>query len=72
MSVGLALAENDVEVVLQGAAVSLMDDAGRGVPAARRAGEFLGALRELGGTARRGRFSLEDARQADVVIRWGE
>lgn len=72
MSVGLALAGNGVEVVLQGAASGLLDDAGVGAPAHRRAGEFLSALRDLGGAARCGEFSLGDARRAEVVIRWGE
>ncbi len=72
MSVGMALAGNDVEVVLQGAAASLIDAPDRGLPGARRAREFLGALRELGGAARPGNFSLAEARKANVVIRWGE
>ena len=72
MSVGLALAGNEVRVVLSGAAQALVGDRRSDLPEARRAGEFLGALRDLGGEVGKGGLTMDETREADVVIRWGE
>ena len=68
---GLALAENAVEVIFEGAAAEPADSAPGSSPGSRRAGEFLGALRELGAVVGAGRLTLEAARDADTVSRWG-
>jgi hypothetical protein len=72
MSVGLALAENRVKVYLPGAAAARSGGFPGSDPASRRAGEFLGALRELGAEVRQGEATLAEIRGADAVIRWGE
>ena len=72
MSVGLALAGNRVEVVLPpGAAEALLEGPVAEAAVSRRAGEFLDALRELGGEVRRGNVGLTECREADLVVRWG-
>ena len=70
MSVGLALAENEVRVILTRESRALADGSSRGLPGTRRAEEFLDALRDLGATVAAGEFSQRDVRKADVVIRW--
>ncbi len=72
LSVGLALAENAVRVILEGAAEALADPTPGGFPGSRRAVEFLAALRELGAEVGAGQLTLKAARDADAVIRWGE
>ena len=72
LGVGLALAENSVRVVLEGAAAALADPTPGSFPGSRRAGEFLEALRDLGAEVGAGRLTLEAARDADAIIRWGE
>ncbi len=72
LSVGLALAENAVRVILKGAAAVLADPTPGSFPGSRRVEEFLKALRELGAEVAAGQLTLGAARDADVVIRWGE
>ena len=72
LSVGLALAENAVHVILEGTAAVLADPTPGRFPGSRRAEEFLAALRELGAKVGAGQLTLQAARDADTVIRWGD
>jgi hypothetical protein len=71
LSVGLALAENTVRVVLEGPAAALADPSPGSFPGSRSAEEYLDALRELEAEVEVGELPLQAARSADAVIRWG-
>ena len=70
MSVGVALAENDVRILLTGEAVRLLTPECAALPGGARAVGFLEALERLGVEVLRDGDPAELVREADAVVRW--
>jgi len=70
MSVGVALAENDVRVLLTGEAVRLLTPGCAALPGGARAIGFIEALERLGVEVLRDGNPADLVGEADVVMRW--
>jgi hypothetical protein len=70
-AVGLALAENAVEVFLSGSARALLDTGPTVFPGSRSAALSIEALGDLGVVVHAGAPRLTDYAQTEAVIRWG-
>jgi len=72
MSVGVAVAENDVRVLLTGGSAQYLDPIRSGLPGGARAVGFLEALGSLGAEVIRDGDPEEHIGVADMVVRWTE
>ena len=72
MSVGVAVAENDVRVLLTGDSGQFLDPGGAGLPGGARAVGLIEALERLGAEVIRDGDPAEHIGAADATVRWTE